>query len=468
MLLLVFAFALSIPRAVALTNGLASRPFMGWAIWYSPYQWAYNWDFYLSNQVSAAHTNGVQSAGYQYFEVDDCWWTNRDAGGHIVPAGFKWPEGVKSITNTINYVHSLGLKFGIYDIGGDVGGACGYLGQTGAHGRETQDATDFAAWGVDFVKYDVSWTPDPLEDPISAFTRAVLATGRPMIITSGKGTGMLDWYPNYMNSARFALDSNGVWENVLAAIDADADLARYAGPEYWNDPDYLLIGLDLMFGLPIQTTRTQQESQFAMWCILAAPLMLSCDLTIISPETLAVVTNPEMIAIDQDDGCRQGLRISQTPGIGGNLEVWSKPLGQEGASNAVALFNRSSQPARISVTQQELGMGSEPIVTVRDAWNRQDAGTFSGSFGATVEPHATAVYVLTGGAAPKLQISLVAGQAVLSWPTNAAGLTLEVCNGLSPSSSWEEVALPPTVIGSKFVLTTSIDSSPRFFRLHQQ
>lgn len=214
-------------------------------------------------------------------------------------------------------------------------------------------------------------------------------------------------------------------------------------------------------------TRTQQESQFAMWCILAAPLMLSCDLTTISSDVLAIVTNPEMIAINQDSGCKQGIRISQKPGVGGNLEVWVKPLGTNEESMAVALFNRSSQPARISFTQDDVGLGSHNVVSVRDAWNQRDAGTFRGTFEANVRPHATSVFVLTGGAVPKLQITRSEQQIIVSWPTNDPSLHLQTKIGLSPSAPWIPFQSPPSIVDSEFVVTNLVDDSTKLFRLSQ-
>jgi len=161
------------------------------------------------------------------------------------------------------------------------------------------------------------------------------------------------------------------------------------------------------------------------------------------------------------------VRVSQTPGTGGNLEVWSKPLGQGSSSNAVALFNRSSQPAQISFTQEQIGLGPHPLIWVRDAWNRKDAGIFNGYFEATVEPYATAVYVLSG-IALELQISTVSGQAIISWPTNAAGFDLQARDSLSPDFTWDKISTTPVVIGNEFVVTNNLGQCSRFFRLYQK
>ena len=356
---------------------LALTPPMGWSGMFPSEKVG---DDLFRAEADAMVSTGMKAAGYQYINVDDTWEGQRDPFGYLHPNSH-FPD-MKALAD---YIHSKGLKFGIYSSPGRK--TC--AGFEGSFGHEDQDAQTFAAWGVDFLKYD--WCSGS-GDQITAYRRmaeALQRTGRPIVYALcqyGWGRSW-SWAPSvggntWRTTSDIAL--NGISYDDISLIGfLQNGLERFAGPGHWNDPDGLLIGQP---GINDDEGRTQMS----LWCLLAAPLIASNDLANMSAETVAILTNPEAIALNQDRAGIQGHRAAAE----GPLEVWVKPLADE--SKGVGLFNRSGDPEPITVHFQDIEM--PPAVRLRDLWLRKDLGTFNEIYTAVVPRHgvvllkATAVY----------------------------------------------------------------------------
>ena len=363
---------------------LAATPPMGWNSWN-----AFDCNIDEAKIKSAADalvSSGMKDAGYQYVDVDDCWMNGRDASGNIQWDTTKFPSGIASLAS---YVHGKGLKFGIYSAP-NTGTCQGLYGNpsmpsvyVGSLGHEQQDARSFAAWGVDYLKYD------DCGGPLSGFAPmrdALRATGRPIVYsinpyngntcdptgahTSTCGLDLL----SIANMWRIGADIKATWGDITRIIDIDASLAPYAGAGHWNDPDMLEVGNS---GL----SDTEGRTHFSMWAMLAAPLIAGNDLGSMSATTKETLTNTEVIAVDQDPLDQQG-RLVGSPGT--NLQVWSKTLSGTNV-RAVALLNRGTGTASITVQWSALGIPTG-AATVRDLWSHTDLGSFSGSYSASTIP----------------------------------------------------------------------------------
>jgi alpha-galactosidase len=363
------------------SENLALTPPMGWNSW-NKFGCNVSGDM-IRSMADALVKSGMKDAGYQYVNIDDCWQVSRDANGNIVADPRRFPQGMKALGD---YIHSLGLKFGVYSDAGSK--TC--AGRPGGLGHEYQDAIQYAAWGVDYLKYD--WCNTTTQDAKASYAnmRAALDTsGRPMVLSIcewgtakpwlwGKDAGGNLW--------RTTGDIQDRWEGkkewspgdccsygVLAILDAEAELYSYAGPGHWNDPDMLEVGNGGM-------TDNEYRSHFSLWAILAAPLIAGNDLRTMRPEIRDILTNPEVIAVDQDALGLQGERVAKQ----GDAEVWAKQM--KDGSRAVILLNRGSAEEAISVKWDELGYPDHLSASVRDLWQHQDLGKFADEFAAQVAP----------------------------------------------------------------------------------
>jgi alpha-galactosidase len=383
-LLIFFQFpAAMFAQSTLVSSGLALTPPMGWNSWN---KFACNVsDDLVRGMADAMVKSGMKDAGYQYVVIDDCWQVSRDAAGNIVADTQRFPHGIKAVAD---YVHSLGLKFGIYSDAGVK--TC--QGRPGGLGHEYQDALMYASWGVDYLKYDWCNTLDGQSAKASyANIRAALdASGRPIVLSIcewGKNQPWLWGHEVGGNLWRSTGDIQDRWggqekwgdgsccsNGVLAIIDQQVGLQSYAGPGHWNDPDMLEVGNGGM-------TNTEYRSHFSLWAILAAPLIAGNDLRNMTGDTHDILTNKEAIAVDQDPMGREGRRVAKD----GDLEIWAKQL-QDGG-RAVILLNRGSSSHDISVTWEELGYPGHLTATVRDLWAHKDLGKFSAKFSSSVESH---------------------------------------------------------------------------------
>ena len=331
---------------------------------------------------------GLQKVGYDYVVVDDCWQGGRTASGELYPDATRFPNGMKVVAD---YVHSLGLKFGIYAAPGSE--TCGnYFSQypiqgIGSLGHEKQDADLFASWGVDYLKYD--WCRADINDHITeqaayaTMEQDLQATGR-NIVFSMSDYGVQSpwlWAPGIANLWRTTHDIHPLWSSVLQHIDLQVPVTQYAGPGHWNDPDMLEIGDG---GL----TPTEETTHFAMWCMLAAPLFLGTNIENLTPAELSLVENPELIAIDQDALGHEAHQVSS----GGGIELWMRPLTK--GRYAVALFNTTSATQTMTSSLSALGVPAGTY-KVRDAVDRANDAPTSGAVSGTAASHGIVVYELT-------------------------------------------------------------------------
>jgi alpha-galactosidase len=349
-------------------------------------------DAVIRAQADAMVRSGMRAVGYVYVNIDDTWEGERDAQGSIHPNA-KFPD----MRALADYVHSKGLKLGIYSSPGPK--TC--AGYEGSYGHEEQDARTYAAWGIDYLKYDLcGLRPLMAKAPskaaahqmmLDAYRRmhaALVKTGRPMVYSLcqygrddvwkwGESVGGNLW--------RTTEDISDSYLSMAAIGFGQIDLARYAGPGHWNDPDMLEVGNGGM-------NEEEYRTHMSLWALLAAPLLAGNDLATMTPATVALLTNPEVIAIDQDPRGIQGERVW----VKGALEAWVKPLVD--GSKAVGLFNRSdtTRDAQAAVPLGELGI--EGHVYGHDVWSNKDLGILPETL--TVKIPAHGVVLLIIGPAP--------------------------------------------------------------------
>lgn len=395
MSLIVFLGACPVSLVSALDNGLARTPPMGWNSWNIFHE---NINENLIKQVADAIVeSGMKDAGYIYLNIDDNWMArSRGADGKLRSDPDRFPNGMKALGD---YIHSKGLKFGIY---GDRGyRTCHHYNmkwantQSGSYMKEDLDARTFAEWGVDYLKYDNCDAADGSNQQADyeRMRDALAKCGRD-IVFSICAWGYAPWMPKTGNLWRSTGDITDKWDNgndwfrgIINAVDGNAGLAAHAGPGGWNDPDMLEIGNG-------GCTTEEYRTQMSMWCIMAAPLIAGHDVRKMSQDTKNILLNKEVIAINQDSAGIQGTRISQN----GGLEVWCKPLGsRNGTTKAVALLNRNSNTRDITVYFDSVGLSGE--VTVRDLWAKADRGSFKGSYTMSVPSHGTGLLKLSTGPA---------------------------------------------------------------------
>jgi alpha-galactosidase len=373
-------FAATLP---ALDNGLARTPPMGWNSWN---RFACNVTEDAVRGVALAMVrNGMKDAGYQYVVIDDCWQISRDAEGNIQADPKRFPAGIQALADT---VHSLGLKFGIYSDAGRK--TCG--GRPGSRGYEFQDARTYARWGVDYLKYDwCSADGQTTRESYTLMRDAIALAGRPMVFSLCEwgNSKPWTWAAGVGNLWRTTTDIKDLWEGklpgngagVVTIADMQADLADYAGPGHWNDPDMLEVGNGGM-------SETEYRSHFSLWCIMAAPLIAGNDIAAMKPGIRDILLNQDAIAIDQDPLGKQAKRIRHADG----QDVYVKPLADGGV--AVLLLNRGAAEQAISVTWEQLGLGDRSPLNGRDLWEHKDLGKLSNRFSAPVASHGVAMISL--------------------------------------------------------------------------
>ncbi|HUL78377.1 MAG TPA: glycoside hydrolase family 27 protein [Vicinamibacteria bacterium] len=374
---------LSAPPAPA-GDGLALTPPMGWNSWN---KFACNVsEKLIRGTADALVATGMKDAGYQYVVIDDCWQVKRDATGRIVVDPERFPSGMKAVADD---VHSKGLKFGIYSDAGT--GTC--QGRPGSKDHEALDARTYAEWGVDYLKYD--WCHAEGQDSRDAYAKmsqALRASGRSIVfsICEWGSTKPWLWAPGVGHLWRATGDIADVWETrqvsdglgVVNIIDLVAELHPYAGPGHWNDPDMLEVGNG---GLK----PAENRAHFSFWALLAAPLMAGNDLEAMKPEVREILTNREVIAVDQDPLGMQGRRVWQD----GTREVWMRPLADGG--KAAILFNRGSEESVFAVAWDQIGLFPSGKALVRDLWKKADVGTFTGRYEAKVDAHGVVMVRVT-------------------------------------------------------------------------
>lgn len=391
---------------IIIGDKIALTPPMGWSSWNFLQSEVSDKD--IRAQADALISSGLAEHGYSYINIDDGWEEQlvgprhtsiptRDPDGTIRPNG-RFPD-MKALTA---YIHAEGLKAGIYTTPGPR--TCGCF--EGSYGHEDQDAKQFAQWGFDFLKYDLCSYPlkdgssEELRKPYAEMGRILAKADRDILFSLSVGqTDSWKWGREigaqmWRTGGDLAWGPKGVyssWDNIVATF-KQGQLARWAGPGGWNDPDYLLVGhmayipyneeppfvkIDRI--LPPPLTPDEQLTQMSLWSLLAAPLMIGGDLTTLDQFSLSLLTNDEVISVDQDPLGRPATMVSQT----GKLSVWARDLGD--GSKAVGIFNLGEREETATARWNDVGLTGEQIV--RDLWKQQDLGRFDGSLSLLVAPH---------------------------------------------------------------------------------
>lgn len=351
-------------------NGLAKTPPMGWNSW-NKFAGRVD-DAAVRGMADAMVTSGMKDAGYQYINIDDTWEGERDAQGNIT-TNKKFPD-MKALAD---YVHSKGLKLGIYSSPGP--NTC--AGYEGTYGHEEQDARTYAAWGIDYLKYDWCgarnlYTDEEMQPVYQKMGDALRRVGRPILYSLcqyGRAE-VWKWAADVGGNAwRTTGDIRDSWDSMEKIGFGQDELAPWAKPGHWNDPDMLEIGNGGM-------NDQEYKTHMSLWAILAAPLLAGNDLRNMSPNIREILTNREVIAVNQDKDGKQGRRISKS----GEQEVWARPLA--GGAQAVGLFNRGPEAGKVNVKWTDLGMKKAPL-RARDLWAHSDVKLKGGEYLAEVPAH---------------------------------------------------------------------------------
>ncbi len=365
---------------------VALTPPMGWN----------SWNFFngrvtdkdIRDTADLLASTGMRDAGYEYVNIDDTWEGERDAQGRI-QSNSKFPD-MKALSE---YVHSKGLKLGIYSSPGPT--TCANY--AGSLGHEEQDAQTYADWGIDYLKYDLcsygkvmhQQAPDDpaaqaklMREAYEKMHQALLKTGRPIVFSFCQYgfNEVWQWGPSVgANLWRTTGDIQANFDRISLIGRAQAGLSRYAAPGHWNDPDMLEVGNGKL-------THNQNALHMSLWAILAAPLIAGNNLRQMTPDTLGILTNKEVIAIDQDALGRQGDRVYAE----GPIEIWTKPL--TGGRKAVGIFNFGETASEVSLHLKALGL--KGTMTAHDVWASKDLGKVSDGWKTTVPDRAVVLLVL--------------------------------------------------------------------------
>ena len=345
---------------------LALTPPMGWNSWNK-----FGCDVseqLIRETADAMVSSGMKSAGYQYVNVDDCWQVSRDAQGTIVADPKRFPSGIKALAD---YVHNKGLKLGVYTDAGRL--TCQK--RPGSYQHELIDARTYARWGVDYVKVD--WCHAEGLDPEVEYVRfrdALMHSGRSIVfsICNWGVKAPWRWGPHTGNLWRTTGDISDTYDRMSVIGFSQNGLEKYSGPGHWNDPDMLEVGNGGM-------THDEYLTHMSLWVLLAAPLLAGNDLRSMTAETKAILTNPEVIALDQDSKGVQGHRVWDE----GPLEIWTRPLADR--SVAVGLFNRGESELKMTLDWKTVGITGS--ARVRDLWRHRDVGNVSDTYSTLVPKH---------------------------------------------------------------------------------
>ena len=376
-----FGEAKALPDSVF--DSLAQTPPMGWNSWNK-----FGCDVsekLMKEMADAMVESGMKDAGYEYIVIDDCWQIGRDSLGNIIPDPERFPNGIKALAD---YIHSKGLKLGIYSCAGSY--TC--QGRPGSRGYQFQDARQYAAWGIDYLKYD--WCSNEGQNARAAYqtmSDAIKLSGRPIVFSIcewgenepwkwGKGIGHM-WRvtPDIRDCYQCKFDWGGV--GVLDIIDIMADLYPYAGPGHWNDAEMLEVGNGGM-------NKEEYMTHFSMWCMPATPLMAGNDLRKMDADTKEILTNKEVIAVNQDKLGAQARRFMDM----GEKEIWAKPLAN--GELAVCFLNRTENIWKLDYDwhKQTIYFADEVNIhkkeyKIRDLWKHQDIGTTKEHTRYEIAPH---------------------------------------------------------------------------------
>ncbi|NGO06186.1 alpha-galactosidase [Streptomyces sp. HC44] len=437
--------------APLLDDGQALTPPMGFNNWNATHCRAEFNEAMVKGIADIFVEKGLKDAGYQYVNLDDCWaLPQRDANGKLVPDPVRFPGGIKAVAD---YVHSKGLKLGIYTSAGTK--TCNTAGFPGALGHEYSDAQQFADWGVDYLKYDncnnqgvdAKQRYTTMRDALKAASEK---TGRPIVysICEWGQNKPWEWAADVGHLWRTTGDISDNWGSMLSIMKQNLPLDQYAGPGHWNDPDMLEVGNGGM-------TDTEYRTHFSMWSIMAAPLLIGSDLRSVSEETFEILGNKEVIAVDQDPLGKQGAVVSSEGGR------WVVAKEMKDGSRAVALFNETGSAQRIATTAAAVGLPKADAYTMRDLWQHKSYNT-AGTISATVPAHGTVLLRVSADAEwaknpPAVELGLAGSQLVEAGKPTALTTSVtdlgrtpatRVSVSLSGPSGWTVKANSPTTAGT--------------------
>ena len=435
---------IALPAQAQAAPPLAPTPPMGFNNW-ARYECGVTEAIMVRN-ADALVSTGLAAKGYDTVTVDDCWMTrNRDAAGNLVTDTARFPRGMKWLAD---YVHGKGLKFGIYDDAGTL--TCG--GFAGSWNHFQQDANLFAAFGVDYLKLDGCNVPSvsgqtreqTYRNAYSQMAQALANSGRAIVFSESAPAyfqGSADWYTVLGWVAQFGQlwregfdiavhENTNKWSSVLGNYGYNTPLSRYAGPNHWNDPDFLITGDGL--------TDEESRSQVSLWSMMAAPLILSTDVAALTPAQVTIAGNADVIAVDQDPLGIQGGVVAAN----GTVDTLAKPL--SGGARAVAMLNRGNTTTTATTSIAAIGYlgGAGCGFTLKNLWTGATSST-TGTISASVPPHGTVLFRITPGSGctasrPTGQITGIAGKCVDDSGSGTADGTQQIlfgCTG-NPNQRW--------------------------------
>ena len=367
---------------------LAATPPMGWMTW-NLFMGDIS-DQLIRETADALVESGLRDAGYEYIVIDDLWQGERDENGVLHSDYEKFPHGIKALAD---YVHSKGLKLGIYSDAAEY--TC--AGAIGSYGYEVIDAKTFAEWEIDYLKYDYCNAPEHRDSAIVRYDRmnkALQKSGRPMVFAVCEWGQRQPW--EWAESVggnvwRISWDIRDLWyhhgeyrgwNGILDCVDQNRDLWKHAKPGHWNDMDMLIVGL---YGKGQATggegcSDMEYQSQMSLWCLLNSPLLISCDVRTIDEESLRILSNKEVIAINQDKLGKQAQLISKED----CCEIWAKKL--DNGDWAVGFLNRSEEMQKMNLDKTQLGLDRK-FKSIHDLWKHEIVGENLDNFSCKVKPH---------------------------------------------------------------------------------
>ena len=439
------------PAAPTPDDGLALTPPMGFNNWNSTHCRAEFNEEMVKGIADIFVAKGLKAAGYEYVNLDDCWaLPARDANGKLVPDPARFPGGITAVAD---YVHSKGLKLGIYTSAGTK--TCNDAGFPGSLGHEFSDAKQFADWGVDYLKYDncnnqgvdAKQRYTTMRDALKAASET---TGRPIVysICEWGENKPWEWAADVGQLWRTTGDISDNWGSMLSIMKQNLPLSQYAGPGRWNDPDMLEVGNGGM-------TDTEYRTHFSMWSIMAAPLLIGSDLRSVPEETFDILGNKEVIAVDQDPLGKQGAVLSSEGGR------WVVAKEMKDGSRTVALFNETGSAQRIATTAKAVGLPEADAYTLRDLWQHKSYNT-AGAISATVPAHGTVLVRVSADGRwaknpPAVELGLDGGTLIEAGTPNALTTSVtdlgrtpakRVSVSLTGPEGWKVKAKSPTTTGS--------------------
>lgn len=372
---------------------LGLTPPMGWNSW-NTFTWNINEDL-IKETADAMVSSGLKDAGYEYVVIDDCWsLRQRDETGCLVPDPEKFPHGMKAVAD---YVHSKGLKFGMYSCDGTH--TC--AGYPGSFEHEFQDAATFASWGVDYLKYDNCYKPRHMDGEMlyKRMSLALRNCGRDILFSACNWgvDGVHGWIQGSgAQLFRSTGDIQDSWESIKNLALSQMDKTAYSGPFCHNDIDMLVVGMhggsnsEFIGSVEGGCTDEEYRTHFALWALMNSPLMIGCDIRHMSEETRKTLCNPDLIAINQDIECRGPYVVpGHDPAA---LMSLVKPMSD--GTLAIGLFNLGDRKAEISLQFWDMGIPAAAGMGLElyDCWSHKAEGVFTERYAAQIEPHACRVF----------------------------------------------------------------------------